>query len=277
MFRSGLGDRFATIGLAAVVVLGALAPIGPVVAQGEHWKPETGLSWEIQISSVPKADDLLEVQAYDVDLFEADAALLESMENRGIRTICYFSAGSYEAWRSDAKRLKKFRGSKLRGWQGEWWIDIRKKGVRNVMKKRLDLAKQKGCDAVDPDNVDGYANQNGLGLKRSHQVKYLRFLAREAHARGMAIGLKNAVELIPALEPQFDFTVNEECFDYNECDTLERFISAGKPVLQIQYGDNAAARENAAEQWCDKANAREFSTLIKGWDLDEQRIDCQTR
>jgi hypothetical protein len=32
------------------------------------------------------------------------------------------------------------------------------------MSSRLDMAQQKGCDGVDPDNIDAYGNENGLGL-----------------------------------------------------------------------------------------------------------------
>ena len=36
--------------------------------------------------------------------------------------------------------------------------------MRAVVEARLDLAVERGCDAVEPDNVDGWANDNGLAL-----------------------------------------------------------------------------------------------------------------
>ncbi len=275
MRRSGLKNVCSAVALAASVVVAGLASAASNEAQAAHWQPEKGLTWEIQISSTPKR--LKAVEAYDVDLFETPKAKLDEMRARGIKSICYFSAGSYEQWRSDANLLKPYRGAKLKGWKGEWWIDIRKDEVRAVMEQRLDLAAQKGCDAVDPDNVDAYQNKNGLGLTKENQIAYLEFLAAEAHARGMAIGLKNSVELIPDLVDDFDFTVNEECFDYKECGTLKPFIDANKPVLQIQYGDKAKDRKKAAKRFCKQANNLGFSTLIKGWDLDAKGIDCTKR
>ncbi len=275
MQRSGLRNVCSAVALAASVVVAGLASATNSEAQAAHWQPTKGLTWEIQISSTPKR--IKPVQAYDVDLFETPQAKLNEIEGRGIKTICYFSAGSYEQWRSDAKQLAPYRGAKLKGWPGEWWIDIRKPEVRAVMEARLDLAAQKGCDAVDPDNVDGYQNKNGLGLTAAHQADYLKFLAEEAHERGMAIGLKNSVELIPQVVNDFDFTVNEECFDYRECGTLKPFIDANKPVLQIQYGDKAKDRKKAAKKFCKQANNLGFSTLIKGWDLDAKGIDCTKR
>lgn len=47
------------------------------------------------------------------------------------------------------------------------------------MKNRLDLAVKKECDAVDPDNVDGYTNNNGLRLTAAQQLDFNKFIAAE--------------------------------------------------------------------------------------------------
>lgn len=73
--------------------------------------------------------------------------------------VCYFSAGSWEEWRDDAKRFAEGDlGKGLDGWPGERWLDVRSEGVRGVMRERVSLAGEKGCDGVDPDNVDGYVS-----------------------------------------------------------------------------------------------------------------------
>jgi len=45
------------------------------------------------------------------------------------------------------------------------------------MRSRLDLAKSKGCDAVEPDNMDGYTNSTGFNLTYRDQLKYNIFIA----------------------------------------------------------------------------------------------------
>lgn len=73
--------------------------------------------------------------------------------------ICYFSAGSYENWREDAEDFQPGDlGKELDGWPGEKWLKIGSENVREVMKRRVQMAKDKGCDGVDPDNVDGYVS-----------------------------------------------------------------------------------------------------------------------
>jgi hypothetical protein len=44
----------------------------------------------------------------------------------------------------------------LIGWEKEKWLNLNSDNVRQIMAKRLELAAEKGCDAVDPDNMDAY-------------------------------------------------------------------------------------------------------------------------
>ena len=57
---------------------------------------------------------------------------------------------------------------------------------------------------------------------------YFVGLVSEAHNRGLSVGLKNAVDLISALEPSFDWDINEECLEYNECGGYQVFLHHNK-------------------------------------------------
>jgi hypothetical protein len=63
-----------------------------------------------------------------------------------------------------------------------------------ILFARLDLAVAKGCDGVEPDNVDGYANNTNFPLTVQDQLQFNIWLANEAHARGLSIGLKNDLD-----------------------------------------------------------------------------------
>lgn len=137
------------------------------------------------------------------------------------------------------------------------------------MRARLNLAASKGCDGVEPDNVDGYQNNNGLGLTASDQLQYNRWLAAEAHKRNLSVGLKNDLDQVRQLVHNFDWALNEQCFEYAECDRLLPFVNAGKAVFGVEYNGNPAS-------FCPTLNAMGFSWLKKGEDLYARpRIDCQ--
>jgi len=184
--------------------------------------------------------------------------------------ICYLSAGSYENWRPDAASFPASVLGKSNGWPGEKWLDVRRLDVLGpIMEHRLDLAVAKGCDGVEPDNVDGYANATGFPISRADQIAYNTFLADQAHQRGLSIGLKNAVDLVPQLVGSFDWALDEQCFQYSECQALTPFIDAGKAVFGVEYN-------LAPSQFCPQANAMGFSWLKKKESLGAWRVSCQS-
>jgi hypothetical protein len=233
------------------------------------WQPQPGTSWQWQLSGT--IDTSIDVAMYDIDLFDTPQAVIDELHNDGRIVICYFSAGSREDWRSDAGDFPPAAiGNQLDNWPGENWIDIRDSTVRTIMTSRLDLAQAKKCDGVEPDNVDGYTNNPGFNFDDLDQLDYNRFLASQAHARGLSIGLKNDLDQIEALLDDFDWALNEECFSYDECDLLQPFIGAGKAVFNVEYGP-----AGLADTICPQANALNFDSLIKNWDLDAWRVACR--
>ncbi len=232
------------------------------------WQPVPGTSWQIQYSGT--LDTSLDVQVYDIDLFDTPQSVIDTLHADGRKVICYFSAGSWEDWRSDAGDFPAgVLGNSLEDWPGEKWLDIRQVDLlAPIMRARLDLAVSKHCDGVDPDNVDGYTNDTGFPLTADDQLTYNRFLSTEAHARGLAIGLKNDLGQIPDLLADFDWALNEECFSYNECDLLTPFVQANKPVFGVEYNFDTA-------DFCPQANAMNFDFLKKHWNLDAWRVACR--
>ena len=211
-----------------------------------------------------------DVNLYDIDLFDTDKETIDSLHQDGKKVICYFNAGAYEEWRDDSILFpKKAIGNKMDGWD-ERWIDIRNEEIKNIMLKRLDLAKEKGCDGVEPDNVDGYNNNTGFNLTYNDQIKYNVFLAYQAHKRGLAIGLKNDLAQINDLSMYFDFALNESCFDYGECELLLPFIQQNKAVFIAEYNTNNK------EEICKKSKQYNFQTLFLPLDLDDSfRDSCK--
>ena len=231
-----------------------------------RWQPRPGLTWQWQLQGT--LDLSLAVDVYDLDLFDTPASTITGLQARGKRVVCYFSAGSFEPWRPDAGAFPAtVKGSKMDGWD-ELWLDVRNvAALAPVMRARLDLAARKGCDGVEPDNVDAYANASGFPLTGADQLAYNTFLADEAHARGLAVGLKNDLEQVRALEPYFDFAVNEQCFQYSECSMLTPFIAAGKAVFGAEYERTTAA-------FCPTTTALGLSTIQKRYDLGSYRETC---
>lgn len=240
----------------------------PSVERTEATGLPLNASWQIQYSG--DLDLSAEADVYNLDLFDTNIEVIDQLHQRGIFVMCYFSAGSYEDWRTDANQFPQdVLGMDMLGWPGEKWLDIRQiQTLKTVMDSRLDLALQKNCDGVDPDNVNGFQNDTGFPLTSADQLAFNIYLADAAHARGLKIGLKNDLDQIPDLLPYFDWALNEECFSFNECQKLTPFVQAGKPVFVIEY-------ELSIEEFCMQANEMNFNALQKNWELDAMRIPCR--
>ncbi len=244
------------------------------LTEGDWYRPATFVTWQWQLNNAVNTS--YEVEIYDIDLFDSSVELIQQLQATGIKVVCYFSAGSYEEWRPDANQFTTSDlGSSLVDWPGERWLDIRTDNVSSIMKSRLDLAKEKGCDGVEPDNMDGYDNSSGFNLSATDQLAFNRLIANEAHLRDLSVGLKNDLDQINELESYFDFAVNEQCFEYTQCDKLSPFIDNGKPVLQAEYKQDYINDVSARNAMCSESLNMQFSTLVLPLYLDDAfRFSC---
>jgi hypothetical protein len=245
----------------------ARPPGSAPAALPDRWVPPARVTWQWQLSGELDLD--VDAQVYDVDLVDTSAAQVASLHALGRRVICYLSAGTHEPWRPDSAAFPdEVIGKPLEDWPDERWLDVRRLDVLlPIMAARMDLCVQKGFDAVEPDNVDAWTNDSGFDLTAEDQAAYNRELARLAHDRGLAVGLKNDVEQAALLEPEFDFAINEECARYGECELLLPFVRAGKPVLHVEY-------ELAPEEFCELTRSLGFSSMRKSFELDATRTVC---
>jgi hypothetical protein len=215
-------------------------------------------------------DQKVNVQMYDIDMFDNDASVVASLHKQGRKVVCYIDVGTWEPWRPDAKKFpKSVLGEGVIGWPGEKWLDIRSIDIlAPIMKARMDLCQAKGFDAMEPDNVDGYANDSGFPLTYNDQIAYNTFIANEAHARGLSAGLKNDLEQITDLLPSFDWALDEQCFQYTECGKLLPFIKTGKAVFEVEYS-------LPTSKFCPEANSLNFNSMKKHLNLGVYRVPCR--
>ncbi|OAN10845.1 endo alpha-1,4 polygalactosaminidase [Photobacterium jeanii] len=251
-----------------------LKPDVPPTPEGNWYKPTPSTTWQWQLTGTVNTS--YNVDVYDIDLFDSSEDLIAQLQQSGKKVICYFSAGSYENWRSDANKFNESDlGNNLDGWPGERWLDIRSANVLSIMKDRMTLAKQKGCDAVELDNVDGYSNNTGFNLTNSDQLAFNRAVANYAHSLNLSIGLKNDLEQVLELVDYFDFAINESCTDYNECHLLKPFIDAGKAVFNAEYQQKYVNDASARDAMCQQSKQMQFSTLVLPEDLNDSfRYSC---
>jgi endo-alpha-1,4-polygalactosaminidase (GH114 family) len=267
------GDGYGTISRVTPAIATRADPqsTGSATAMDGWWKPEAGTSWQWQLDQ--PIDPSFNVGMYDIDLFENEPGVVEKLHSQGRKVICYISVGSWEEWRADAGQFpKSVIGKDYNGWQGEKWLDIRQIDLlAPILRARFDECKAKGFDGIEPDNIDGYTNDTGFPLTYEDQLAFNTWLAKEAHNRGLSIGLKNDADQVADLLPYFDWALSEDCFSEGWCEQMQPFIKAGKPVFAAEYTDTSITFED----FCPQAKAWKFSGILKNRDLDAFMESCR--
>ncbi|GBG24699.1 Hypothetical Protein FCC1311_009172 [Hondaea fermentalgiana] len=248
----------AAVVAASLAASGALAQTQDRVSIGTNM-PWANLAWGFEGGG---QDDTDGAKLVLVDLFDASNETIQSLKSQGKIIACYFSGGTLETWRDDVNENRDAWESIAVGdmseWDGESWLDITKlEELQAVMEPRFQLAADKGCDAVEVDNVDCYDNGEcfketslkgkSRAKRMAAQLEYNLWQTSVSHELGLSIGLKNCLGMIDELEPSYDFAMNEQCGEYEECDMLAPFLGSGKAVLNVEYSPTATSCEDAQE------------------------------
>jgi hypothetical protein len=225
--------RQAGIGLCLCAVVTALA-LALAPAAGAWWHPPGRLSfyWQLQGS----LNTAVPAEAYDADGFETSALEVAALQAQGRHVICYIDVGTAENFRPDYSAFPRSVLGHSNGWPGEKWLDIRQLSVLEpIMAARFQMCREKGFDAVEPDNIEAVSNHSGFPITATQQLTYNEWVAEEVHSLGMAILQKNDGEQAAQLEPFFDGVLTEQCNQFSECGDYKPYLLAGKPVIDAEY------------------------------------------
>jgi hypothetical protein len=225
------------VGTDPVIIVTSPPPSGlwlPTPAAPIHWQ------WQLSDPLNAATDLIPGVTVYDIDMFDNDASVVAYLHSLGFVVIAYVEAGDWASQRPDASEFPaSVLGNNISGWN-ERWLDIRSPTVRQIIAARFDLAQSKGFDAIEPDCIDGYENNTGFPLTYADQIDFNTWIANYCHSIGMSVGLKGDVDQALDLQPYFDWSLNEQCYQYSECGNLAAFINNNKAVFNCEYRKGTA-------------------------------------
>lgn len=176
-------------------------------------------SWQVVLQAQTEVRAEQGIDVYDIDI-DSSNATFQSLLSANKHVVYYFSAGTSETWRSDVGCFNHHLGAQDYGcnfggdFPDEFWLNTSSIEVREIMQHRIQHAKDRNCSAIDPDNIDGYTNPNGIGATDADTIDYMKFLSREARSRGMGLALKNSIGIVPNVSSYVDLAVNEQCIQY---------------------------------------------------------------
>jgi hypothetical protein len=232
------------------------------VEAGAVWVPSSAdpihYHWQLATKFVVPSDELSSdgYVVYDIDGEENSAETVAALHALGpnVKVVCYVDVGTLESYRSDASSFPASVVGNANGWPGEHWLDVRQQSILlPLMQTRFQKwCKDKGFDAVEPDNLDAWENNPGFPITEAENISYDLAIAAMGHTMTLSMGLKNLPENAPSLEPHFDWALDEQCYEYSECSYFKTsFIAKGKAVWDVEYnqapncGDADGAQMNA--------------------------------
>ncbi len=239
--------------------------------------PSGKVSWDWQIGAGTEANVGLPagVKLLDLDGFDMSAAKVASLKSSGVYAVCYINAGSYEPGRPDSAMYPA--ALKLQAdpdWPGEFFLDVTdvfKPGsvLASILQARFKMCKDKGFDALEPDNLQNDENITSGQITLQQQLDFNGWVADAAHAAGLAVFQKNGPDKVllkdrtgKMMVEKFDGILNEQCQEFTECAALAEYPMRGKPALDVEY--KAALTVDCAASGTLQINALKKDLLLVG-------------
>jgi len=220
---------------ATLVALAAFGVLGTAAFAG--WTPTPGTTWQYQLDGT--LDTTIPARVFDIDGEYTSAADVSLLHVQGKRVIAYFDAGAAETYRPWYYRYPPAILGNTTGWNGERYVDIRRWDIlAPILQDLVTMALSKGFDGIEWDYMANWEESTGFPTSYQDSLTFNRNLAALVHSYGLSVGLKNDPYQASELVPSFDYMVDEQCYQYHECELTFPFISAGKAVFAVEYQGN---------------------------------------
>lgn len=264
-------------GASASTASGAPAPLPTSVASAAYWSPASSDTFQWDLSDTPASTTSANASVYDIDMFGNGASVVQALHALGRHAVCYIDMGELEPYRPDASQFPaSVIGNKDPQWN-EYFLDIRRLDVLGpLMGARMDQCKSKGFDAVEPDQIETYAagqSVTGFPLTYDDQLAYNRWIAAQAHARGLGVAMKNDADQVNDLVSSFDWALLEDCFAQGWCTQMAPFVQAKKAVVDVEYTD-LTSTTTFTGTYCPQAKTFGIYAILKHRNLDAWIATC---
>lgn len=244
------------------------------------WQPKVGeaKNWDIQLSGT--IDVSMPRLMYDLDLWALvpaptmldygdgspvtvpAGALAGTIAQLHARTppaivICHVETGALEMNRPDARKFPSgVTGDAVPGLMMGKFLDVSAAGRAKwaaIMFKRFDLAKQIGCDGIEPAHNDVQSYISGFTISADDSYSWYAEVSKQGHDRKLSTGMKDGDLLggqIDASADKFDWLMIERCGEFQTCDTVMPFLSVQKAVFAIDYNRDVDGNVQASDVVC---------------------------
>lgn len=229
------------LGLMTLFALPSLqASAQPVsVVTPSRWMPAPDARFDLQFSTPMQLQRTVDFLV--LDLNDALPDEISQIRGRGAAAVCYFDGGTMAEDADDFGSVPPLAvGRQVEQQPNQRWLDIRDiDAIAPMIQGRLDLCRDKGFDGALVGNLENYLFRTGFPIGERQQQAFNRFIADEAHQRGLSIGLWNSRSQIAPLSMDYDFVVLSGCFEDGWCNESQPFLDQTKPAFLVEFAESA--------------------------------------
>ncbi len=228
------------LGLALMAIAPGTALSQPAsVPAPARWVPAPDAKFDLQFSTPMQLQRQVDFMV--LDLADALPDEITTVKNNGAAAVCYFNGGSIDVEDEDFDSVAPLViGRKLETEPTARWLDLRNiDEIAPMIRGRLDRCRDKGFDAALIGNLENYLFRSGFPIGERQQIAFNRFIADEAHKRGLSIGLWNSRSQIAPLADSYDFILVSGCFEDGWCNETGAFIEMGKPAFVVEFAESS--------------------------------------
>jgi hypothetical protein len=222
-----------------------------------YWMPEPGEAgnWDIQVAapfdfsteramvivdlwtSVPAATTITYGDSSTVAVpAGAQPTTIATLKARQTVVVCRVGLGGM--WTTDPDASKFPEASRLvidpKMPTEERILDLTDRGPwEDAALARIDLAKEIGCDAIEPYRIDHFGINVDLTLEE--QIAWYAKVAEEVHERDLSVGMRNGSEIYDTQAASFDWAIIERCGEDDVCDMVRDVLELRKAVFALDY------------------------------------------
>lgn len=273
-------------------------PIGPA-----YWQPKPGetKNWDIQVNA---PIDLAETRAMMiVDLWAsvpaattidyaggapvsvpagANATTIATLQARQTQVICRVGLGGAKTTDPD---FSKFPAGALSPMTldddgATHFLDFAQRDTwEDIAFARVDLAKQIGCDGIEPYLSDHGQIDLGVAPTFESQQSWYAAVALAVHERELSVGMRNGLNigLVDTQTGNYDWLLVERCGEDENCELVRPFLNARKAVFAIDYTTDFEGNDQQAAPLCAQQTIGNVQDgLVKDIALSSAfRMQCQ--
>ncbi len=243
--------------------------------------------WYNNLNHIKRFDWILSIDNYeninfksqiiDLDVLDTPKKVIDILHKDLNIVIWYINVWAIENYRDDYKDFSdEIVWRVYPWWEDEKFLDIKNYDkFKYLILNRLDIAKEKWFDWIEPDNMDTFDNQEETWFKitKEDEINYIKWLNKEVKKRWMFLIQKNAPELSNSLDDILDWVLIEWAFYNNIFKYYLNYIKKWKIVLNVEYTDNTN-KDYFLQYVCKKSNELWFISILKNRDLDDFILEC---